>query len=94
MQRGRATKEYVGTVKYAAQLVKAHGAFSLTRGLAATAIREAPAYGAFYGVYFTLKRHLVQTYPDASEFMHQVPAAMLAAVGYWTACYPLDVSKV
>ena len=49
---------------------------------------------AFYGVYFTAKRQLVTRFPDASDFAHQVPAAMAAGISYWSACYPIDVAKV
>jgi solute carrier family 25 carnitine/acylcarnitine transporter 20/29 len=92
VQRGRGDN-YMGTFKYTQHLVKTHGIAVLTRGLGATVVREAPAYGMFYGVYFTAKRKLSAAYPDASSFAIQIPSACLAGLGYWGSCFPIDVAK-
>jgi len=92
VQRGRGDN-YMGTFKYTQHLVKTHGIAVLTRGLGATIVREIPAYFFFYGVYFTTKRKLMAAYPNASSFATQIPAAVLAGLGYWGSCFPIDVAK-
>jgi solute carrier family 25 carnitine/acylcarnitine transporter 20/29 len=92
VQRGRGA-QYVGTVQFTLQLLRAHGAAPLARGLGATVVREAPAYAAYYSVYYAGKRQLVSIFPGEGTLAVQVPAAQLAGIAYWTCCYPIDVAK-
>jgi solute carrier family 25 carnitine/acylcarnitine transporter 20/29 len=84
---------YTGPIDCAQQLIRQHGvANGLFRGLWATIVREIPAYAGFYVGFEATKRALVKPGEDANV-LQLMTAGAAGGVGYWTACYPLDVVK-
>ncbi|KAM3581415.1 hypothetical protein VKS41_006240 [Umbelopsis sp. WA50703] len=84
---------YTGPIDCAQQLIRQHGvANGLFRGLWATIVREIPAYAGFYVGFEATKRAIVKDGEEATV-AQLMTAGAAGGLGYWTACYPLDVVK-
>ncbi|KAI5481463.1 hypothetical protein MNV49_004220 [Pseudohyphozyma bogoriensis] len=66
----------------------------IMRGYWITVVREIPAYAGFYAGYEYSKRSFQKQYgtPSIPVWATLVSGA-IGGIGYWTACYPLDVVK-
>ncbi|KAJ2964818.1 hypothetical protein NQZ79_g364 [Umbelopsis isabellina] len=84
---------YTGPIDCAQQLIRQHGvANGLFRGLWATVVREIPAYAGFYVGFEATKRSIVKQGQEATV-VQLMTAGAAGGLGYWLACYPLDVVK-
>jgi hypothetical protein len=86
--------QFIGAISsFPSLLSGAIGFDSLT--LLSLSCREVPAYAAFYGTFETSKRALTPKGAKPSDLaIHWVMfSGSVAGVGYWTACYPLDLIK-
>ncbi|KAI9285864.1 mitochondrial carrier domain-containing protein [Umbelopsis sp. AD052] len=90
---GSGQRYYSGPIDCAQDLIRQHGvANGLFRGLWATVVREIPAYAGFYVGFEATKRTLVKEGHEASV-LQLMTAGAAGGLGYWAACYPLDVVK-
>jgi hypothetical protein len=86
--------QFIGAISsFPSLLSGAIGFDSLT--LLSRSCREVPAYAAFYGTFEASKRALTPKGAKPSNLaIHWVMfSGSVAGVGYWTACYPLDLIK-
>jgi solute carrier family 25 carnitine/acylcarnitine transporter 20/29 len=86
--------QFIGAISsFPSLLSGAIGFDSLT--LLSRSCREVPAYAAFYGTFEASKRALTPKGAKPSDLaIHWVMfSGSVAGIGYWTACYPLDLIK-
>ncbi|KAL7418793.1 hypothetical protein Q5752_006476 [Cryptotrichosporon argae] len=66
----------------------------IMRGYWITFVREIPAYAGFYAGYETTKRWFAARYaPEPVPISALLASGAVGGLGYWLACYPLDVVK-
>jgi solute carrier family 25 carnitine/acylcarnitine transporter 20/29 len=58
-----------------------------------TVVREIPAYAGFYAGYETTKRAFHRRLGPDLPIWALLSSGAIGGVGYWLACYPLDVIK-
>ncbi|GAA6008973.1 uncharacterized protein JCM10292_001742 [Rhodotorula paludigena] len=63
------------------------------RGYWITFVREIPAYAGFYAGYEYTKRSFQKSMGKDLPVWATLTAGGVGGLGYWTACYPLDVVK-
>jgi solute carrier family 25 carnitine/acylcarnitine transporter 20/29 len=85
-------KLYSGPFDCARKIVRESGVRGLFRGLGATMLRDFPAFAAWYGVFEFSKRQLSAADGSIGHGPLLLSGAS-AGVGYWLACYPIDVAK-
>jgi len=58
-----------------------------------TVVREIPAYAGFYAAYETSKRAFQKRLGPDLPVWALLTSGGLGGLGYWLACYPLDIIK-
>lgn len=58
-----------------------------------TVVREIPAYAGFYAAYETSKRSFQKRLGPDLPVWALLTSGGLGGLGYWLACYPLDIIK-
>ncbi|KAL6627160.1 hypothetical protein ACP70R_030886 [Stipagrostis hirtigluma subsp. patula] len=84
-----------GPVDMARDILRKEGLRGIYRGLAVTALRDAPAHGVYFWTYEYARERL---HPGCRRAGDESLATMLvsgglAGVASWVCCYPLDVVK-
>lgn len=87
--------DHRGPVDMARDILRREGLRGLYRGLAVTALRDAPAHGVYFWTYERARERL---HPGCRRRGGESLATMLVAGGLagvasWVCCYPLDVVK-
>ncbi|OBZ69896.1 Mitochondrial substrate carrier family protein G [Grifola frondosa] len=65
----------------------------IMRGYWVTVAREIPAYAGFYTAFEFTKRKFSKTYGPQIPVWALLTSGATGGIGYWLACYPLDVVK-
>lgn len=94
-QKHRRPGDHHGPVDMARDILRKEGLRGIYRGLAVTALRDAPAHGVYFWTYEYARERL---HPGCRRTGQESLATMLvsgglAGVASWVCCYPLDVVK-
>ncbi|KAG8053112.1 hypothetical protein GUJ93_ZPchr0001g31390 [Zizania palustris] len=94
-QKHRRPGDHHGPVDMARDILRREGVRGIYRGLAVTALRDAPAHGVYFWTYEYARERL---HPGCRRSGQENLATMLvsgglAGVASWVCCYPLDVVK-
>ncbi|KAL5226438.1 hypothetical protein ABZP36_014703 [Zizania latifolia] len=94
-QKHRRPGNHHGPMDMARDILRKEGLRGIYRGLAVTALRDAPAHGVYFWTYEYARERL---HPGCRRSGQENLATMLvsgglAGVASWVCCYPLDVVK-
>ena len=87
--------DFKGPFGLATKIVREEGIFGLYRGMRITVLRDAPAFGIYFGVYFALMKLLTPQGKTADDIgpLQIMFAGGTAGVASWVYSYPTDVIK-
>uniref|UniRef100_A0A0E0JFT4 Uncharacterized protein n=1 Tax=Oryza punctata TaxID=4537 RepID=A0A0E0JFT4_ORYPU len=96
-QKHRRPGDHHGPVDMARDILRKEGVRGIYRGLAVTALRDAPAHGVYFWTYEYARERL---HPgcrghggEQESLATMLVSGGLAGVASWVCCYPLDVVK-
>lgn len=94
-QRLKNSSGYRGPLSFIVKITKQEGVVGLFRGMTATLLRDIPAFGLYFGIYYCLMKHLTPvggSFEDVSSLKVML-AGGLTGMASWVYSYPTDVIK-
>ena len=91
----RDVPNFKGPLEIVTKMVREEGIFSLYKGMGATLVRDLPAFGVYFGLYYSLMKYLTPEGKTAEDIspLQIMFAGGLTGVASWVYSYPSDVIK-
>lgn len=89
------TSDFRGPLSFIAKIIKEEGIVGLYRGMKITLIRDIPAFGLYFGLYYTLMKYFTpegKGFEDISRIQIML-AGGITGMASWVYSYPTDVIK-